>query len=80
MADKVYQVPEALMNRIYNTLSNYANRATYEAPRIGGVVQGCPRGPKPTPDELTMGARWMLREIDRDLLGRTQSDAGADRG
>ncbi len=67
---KVYQVPEALMNRIYNTLSNYANLATYEAPRIGGVVQGCPRGPKPTPHELTAGARWMLMEIDRDLLGR----------
>jgi hypothetical protein len=72
---KIYQVPESLMNRIYNTLSNYANLATYEAPRIGGVVQGCPRGPKPTPSELTMGARWMLKEIDRELLGRT-ADGG----
>ena len=67
---KVYQVPESLMNRIYNTLSDYANLSTYEAPRIGGVLQGCPRGPLPTPQELTMGARWMLQEIDRELLGR----------
>jgi hypothetical protein len=74
---KVYHVPEALMNRIYNTLSNYANLATYEAPRIGGVAQGCPRGPKPTPSELTMGARWMLREIDRDLFGCTTTSGGA---
>lgn len=73
MADKIYQVSEAMMNRIYNTLSQYANETTYLPPRIGGVVAGCPRGPAPTPIELAMSARFMLREINRDLLGRTDS-------
>jgi hypothetical protein len=71
---KEYTVSDKLMNRIYNTLMGYANQSTYEAPRTGGVLAGCPRGPKPTPENLTMAARWLLREIDRDLLGRKESE------
>jgi hypothetical protein len=75
---KIYEVPEALMNRIYNTLQFYANETSYLPPRIGGVVAGCPRGPAPTPIQLTMNARFIVREIDRDLLKRIQSDTGVE--
>jgi hypothetical protein len=69
-----YEIDQPLMNRIYNVLSHYANETTYHAPRIGGVAQGCPRGPKPTPDELVWSARWMLRELERDVLKRDAWD------
>ena len=65
-----YEINEPIMNRIYNVLSYYANEATYWAPRIGGVVQGCPRGEVPTSDKLVWNARFMLREIERDVLKR----------
>ena len=63
-----FVVPFELMNRLYNTLMYYANRTTYEAPRIGGVLAGCPRGEKPNPEHLTFGARAMIAQIDRELL------------
>lgn len=69
-----YTIPAELMQRIYNTLQGYANPTTYDAPRVGGVVAGCQRGEKPTPERLTMGARWLLREIDRDVLDRAPPD------
>jgi len=65
-----YEIEEALMHRLYNTLVHYANEVTYQAPRIGGVAQGCPRGPVPTPDKLVWAARWMLRELEHQALKR----------
>lgn len=65
-----FLVPRETMNRIYNTLSDYSNEATYIAPRIGGVLRGCPRGEAPKPSQLTLGATLMLHIINRDLLGR----------
>lgn len=65
-----YEIDEPLMNRIYNVLAHYANETSYEAPRIGGVMAGCPRGPKPTPETLVWSARWTLREIEREVLKR----------
>lgn len=69
-----YEIPEQLMNRLYNVLSHYANATTYEAPRIGGVVAGCPRGPAPTADDLTWSAKWMLRAIEHEVLKRDAWD------
>lgn len=66
-----YALSAELMQRIYRTLQTYANPATYQAPRVGGGLTGCPHGERPTLDQLTMNARWLLREIDRDVLGRT---------
>lgn len=68
------EVSRELMHRIYNVLSSYANEATYEAPRIGGVAQGCPRGETPTPQRLVWSARWMLREIEHQVLKRDAWD------
>ena len=69
-----YEIDEALMQRLYNVLSYYANVTSYHAPRTGGVLQGCPRGATPTPDDLVWSARWMLREIERDVLKRDAWD------
>lgn len=75
MADPTeYVIPAPIMNRLYNVLSHYANVTSYQAPRIGGVVAGCPRGETPTPDELVWSARWMLREIEREVLKRDAWD------
>ena len=69
-----YEIDEELMHRIYNVLSSYANETTYEAPRIGGVVVGCPRGPTPQPHQLVWSARWMLRDIEHLVLKRDAWD------
>ncbi len=60
---------DELKHRIYNTLMHYANTTTYDAPRIGGVLQGCPRGAVPMPDELTRSAILMLGQIET-AMGR----------
>jgi hypothetical protein len=64
------EVPRELFSRIYNTLAFYANKCSYEPPRIGGVLKGCPRGPAPTAAKLAFSARLMMRTIDVDLLKR----------
>ncbi len=68
--DSFYLVPQSMMEQVYRALSDYANPATYRPQRTGGVLQGCPRGPEPTPQQLTLGAELLLRQINRDLLGR----------
>jgi len=65
-----YVVPKHIMRQLYNVLQDYANEATYWAPRTGGVLEGCPRGDPPTSTQLVGGARSMLRLIDRDVLKR----------
>ena len=61
------KVPLELMERIWRVFMGYANESAYEADRIGGVLAGCPRGSKPSPRELTFGARIMLKEIQKVL-------------
>ena len=61
------EVPSDLMERIYATLNYYANLTIYEGARVGGVLAGCPRGPKPTPEELTFEAAQMLKQVDTAL-------------
>ena len=78
MTDKtpsaMIEVPQELLHRVYNVLAYYANEASYEAPRTGGVVAGCPRGPKPTPQDLVWSARWVLRDLEHQVLKRDAWD------
>jgi hypothetical protein len=67
---QIFFVPRQMLDAIYRTLKQYASEATYLPARTGGVLQGCPRGPAPTPSELAFSARMVLRMIDRDLLKR----------
>lgn len=69
-----YEIAQELMHRLYNVLSYYANETTYEAPRTGGVLQGCPRGSAPTPAHLVWSARFMLRDVERKVLNRDAWD------
>lgn len=69
-SSEFFILPREMMNHIYNTLRDYSNRCTYEAPRIGGIGKGCPRGERLSPEQLALGAKVMLARIDRDLLGR----------
>lgn len=73
-SNQQFSVPYELMNRVYNVLAHYANEVTYEAPRIGGVAQGCPRGERLTPGKLVWSARFMLRELEREVLKRDAWD------
>jgi hypothetical protein len=75
----VYSVPYTVMDAIYETLKFYANLCSYDGERTGGVLAGCPRGPKPTPEQLIAHAQEALRLIDRDVLGRTSQPPGDGR-
>lgn len=74
---KVYHVPHAIMDSIYETLKFYANLCSYQGERTGGVLAGCPRGPTPTPDDLIVHAQTVLQMIDRNVLGRAGQETGA---
>lgn len=69
------EVPDDLIERIYATMQYYANETTYQSPRIGGVLAGCPRGAVPTPRELTYEAASIVRQMEdalrpnADLIG-----------
>jgi hypothetical protein len=67
---EVYTVPKDLMNIIYRTLRYYANEASYRGERTGGILQGCPRAPDPTPRELIQWANYAVKRIDREILKR----------
>lgn len=69
-----YRVSRRVMNCIYNALQDYANEATYLPPRIGGILQGCPRGDSPTPTQLAGNARLVVNLIDREVLGRSAQE------
>lgn len=62
-------LPEHLVNRILNTLEFYANESSYYGKRIGGVAAGCPRGPKPTPQELMVHAQLVYRSLLDEIHG-----------
>jgi hypothetical protein len=67
---ETYTVPADVMNVIYNTLQYFGNETSYRGQRTGGVLQGCPRGPAPTPAEMSVHARLALKMIDLKVLGR----------
>lgn len=69
-----YRISRRVMNCIYNALQDYANEATYLPPRVGGVLQGCPRGDSPTPTQLAGNARLVVNLIDREVLGRSAQE------
>lgn len=58
-----YLVPKDLMRILWNTCDYYANQFNYEPERIGGVLQGCPRGPQPTIEEITAYARMAMNAL-----------------
>jgi hypothetical protein len=62
------EVPD-LLHRLHATLQHYGNFATYQAPRIGGVLAGCPRGPRPRPESLAFDARLMARWFSESVYG-----------
>jgi hypothetical protein len=64
---EIEEQTKALLDRVYRVLAYYGNSTTYDAPRTGGVLQGCPRGEPPSAQELTREARWTMDEIRRAL-------------
>ena len=62
------EVPD-LLHRLHATLQHYGNLATYQAPRIGGVLAGCPRGPRPRPESLAFDAKLMRRWFRESAYG-----------
>jgi hypothetical protein len=53
-----------ILAQVYRTLGHYGNFSAYQAPRIGGVLAGCPRGAKPTPTSLAFDAKLVLRNLN----------------
>ena len=64
---KSYTISEETMTIIYNTLRSYGNMHTYQGERTGGVLAGCPRGPKPSAKELIVYANIALRRLEKEL-------------
>ncbi len=56
-----------LMEIMWTALEAYSNESYYYAPRTGGVLAGCPRGPEPDPKELTEWATYALREFRKEV-------------
>lgn len=78
LREKQY-LPLELQELIYETIKWYANRCTYQAPRIGGVAAGCPRGNPPTIDELIKPAIECYDKWERAravLSARADGEAG----
>lgn len=67
---RAYEIPQGLMDQIYETLKWYANLCSYQGERTGGVLKGCPRGPAPTPDKLVRYAQQALDRINKEVLKR----------
>lgn len=38
---------------LFQVLNYYADESIYQGNRIGGILEGCPRGPAPSPSDLT---------------------------
>lgn len=71
---KDYILSESVANMIFNALSYYADDTSYDAPRIGGVLAGCPRGEAPHPEELSANARMALNAWLREMGRETYFD------
>ena len=66
----VDQERDGNLRRVWNTLMFFASESSYTlGERTGGVLQGCPRKPPPTPDELAGYAQNALAALCR-YLGR----------
>lgn len=65
--EDVRLVPKTLLIEIEGTLLYYANECTYQGQRTGGVLKGCPRGPKPMSNELVRYARKTLDKFNKML-------------
>ena len=61
--DNGYYVDKDTMHIILETLKYYANPCSYQGERVGGVLSGCPRVEKPTPDKLISGAASALKRL-----------------
>lgn len=62
---KTYELSEQTMTLIFNTLQWYSDLGSYQGERVSGVLAGCQRKQKPTPDELIMPAVLALSHIER---------------
>ena len=60
-------VSDSLLAEIENTLLYYMNKNSYQAPRIGGVVAGCPRGNKPSTEYIVALARRTYKKFEEEL-------------
>ena len=54
---------------LWNTLRFFASETSYHGERLGGVLQGCPRGNPPMPDELASYGRNGMAALCK-ILGR----------
>lgn len=67
LTGEIYTVSQKLLETVWTALTHYSYQSTYMAPRLGGVLAGCPRGAIPTPRELTEWAVHALREIRKEI-------------
>lgn len=67
LTGETYTVSKKLLETVWTALTHYSYPSTYMAPRIGGVLAGCPRGDIPTPRKLTEWAEHALREIRKEI-------------
>src|SRR5690242_11470563 len=52
-----------LADYLWRVLDYYANPYSYIGERTGGILQGCPRGPNPTSQEMTHEAEIAKRRL-----------------
>jgi hypothetical protein len=52
-----------LAKHLERLLGDYSMAGTYMAPRIGGVVAGCPRGKPPSPTALAFNVRHVYEKF-----------------
>jgi hypothetical protein len=52
-----------LAKQLERLLGDYSIAGTYMAPRIGGVVAGCPRGERPRPEALAFSVRYVYEKF-----------------
>jgi hypothetical protein len=71
--DEVRFVSEEIVRKLFRALDFFGNHCTYEAPRIGGVLAGCPRGEPISQDILVYEARYAM-----SLLLKSLDEYGVD--
>jgi hypothetical protein len=59
----VRYLSEGVIRQIFRALDYFGNYTTYEAPRTGGVLAGCPRGEPVGADILVYEARYAMRQL-----------------
>lgn len=61
--EETVSISRKLAKELERVLGNYSMAGTYMAPRIGGVVAGCPRGKPPTPTALAAPAKEVFKHF-----------------